>query len=290
MSGPAMDLQHDAPPSMRLASVDGCPLAVWRHGRRGGRGVVLLHGFSLDHSVWDGVVADAALAAQCDLVVPDLRGHGASGHPDEAAGYADGLRWAGDLRTVIEACDLQRPVVVAWSYSGRMVNDYLRHVGPDALGGVVYVAAATLADATAVGPAHTCLAAMCSPEPEVERAALARFVGEVLRQAPGSPGHAHFERVARRTTAQQRAWLRNRPLDYDTLLAGLDLPVLACHGECDEVVLPHLSRRLGEVVPGAEVRHYPGAGHAPFLEMPRPFCDDLLRFVERAAQRRPAMR
>ncbi|WP_353090569.1 alpha/beta hydrolase [Methylibium sp.] len=252
--------------------------------------MVLLHGFSLDHSVWDGVVSDPALAARCDLVVPDLRGHGVSGHPDEAAGYTDGQRWAEDLRTVIDACGLERPVVVAWSYSGRMVNDYLRHVGPTALGGVVYVAAATLAVASAVGPAHTWLAGMCSPEPEVERAALANFIGEVLRQPPGSPGHVHFERVAGRTSAQQRAWLRNRPLDYDDLLAGLDLPVLACHGECDEVVLPHLSRHLGEVVPGAQVLNYPGVGHALFLEAPRSFSQDLLRFVEYAAQRRTVMR
>lgn len=269
----------DTPPAMQVLSADGCPLALWRHGRAGGRSVVLLHGFALDHSVWDGVAALPALASCCDLVLPDLRGHGRSGRPPERSACTDGRRWAEDLQAVIEACELVKPVVVAWSYSGRMVNDYLRHVGPEALGGIVYVAAATLADAASVGPAHACLAGLCSTDADIEREAAARFIGEVLGQAPASPGYRHFERVLARTQPQQRAWLRERPLDYDALLATLQLPVLACHGGRDEVVLPRLAQRLAETLPHATARIHPHAGHAPFLEDPARFGDELLSFI-----------
>lgn len=270
---------EDAPPSMLLPSVDGCPLAVWRRGRAGGRAVVLLHGFALDHSVWDGVTALPALAERCDLVLPDLRGHGRSGRPPDRAGYVDGHRWAGDLQALIEACGLVKPVVVAWSYSGRMLNDYLRHVGPSGLGGIVYVAAATLADAASVGPAHACLAALCSDDPAVEREAASRFIGEVLGLPPGSAAFRHHERVLARTQPAQRAWLRERPLDYDELLSTLDLPVLACHGGRDQVVLPRLAQRLAQTLPRATARVDPDAGHAPFLEHPGRFADDLLNFI-----------
>lgn len=266
---------------IELQSSDGCKLAVWRSGNRAGRPVVLLHGFSLDHSVWDDVTADPGLAGGCDLVVPDLRGHGRSGHPDDASGYTDGRLWADDLRVVIESLALHRPVVVAWSYSGRMVNDYLRHCGADKLAGVVFVAAATLADASAIGPSHACLADLCSSQREVEQAASVRFLDEVLRQRPGSASYDRLARAIAGTTPQQRAWLRARALDYDRLLEELDLPVLVVHGGEDSVVLPLLAQRLGKHLRRARVSMYPECGHVPFLENRARFCSELRDFIDR---------
>ena len=43
--------------------------------------------------------------------------------------YADGQLWADDLAAVIEQTGLERPVVVAWSYGGYIVADFLRAYG-----------------------------------------------------------------------------------------------------------------------------------------------------------------
>ena len=56
---------------------DGAELAVWSAGSRDGECVVLVHGFSLDHTTWQPV-ADRLVVAGYRVVSPDLRGHGKS--------------------------------------------------------------------------------------------------------------------------------------------------------------------------------------------------------------------
>ena len=56
---------------------DGAELAVWSAGSRDGECVVLVHGFSLDHTTWQPV-ADRLVVAGYRVVAPDLRGHGKS--------------------------------------------------------------------------------------------------------------------------------------------------------------------------------------------------------------------
>lgn len=265
--------------SVELTSSDGCRIAAWHNGNPAGRAVVLLHGFSLDHAVWDRVRSDPGLSERCHLVAPDLRGHGRSGRPADIHGYTNGKLWADDLKTIVDSLALDRPIVVGWSYSGRAVNDYLRHHGSINVAGVVFVAAATLADPSAIGPAHRCLAELCSSEPEIEQAASSTFLREVLQQVPGSESYEKFAAALARTTPQQRTWLRSRALDYDGMLAELDLPVLVCHGAEDSVVLPVLAQKLGAVMRQARISIYPTCGHAPFIEDPRRFCEELLQFV-----------
>jgi non-heme chloroperoxidase len=44
---------------------------------------------------------------------------------------------------VISALELNKPVLVGWSYGGNIVCDYIRHCGQENLGGLIFVAAAT---------------------------------------------------------------------------------------------------------------------------------------------------
>ncbi|MGH7128609.1 MAG: hypothetical protein ACREIV_08560 [Planctomycetaceae bacterium] len=53
---------------------------------------------------------------------------------------------------MIRARNLQRPVLVGWSYGGYVIEDYVRRFGDDELGGLVFVDAVTkngTAEATA---------------------------------------------------------------------------------------------------------------------------------------------
>jgi len=75
-----------------VAGFDGAPLAVHRMGggqKGSGRPVILLHGlFSSAHVNWIkyGTAARVA-AAGFDVIMPDLRAHGESAKPQEAAAY-----------------------------------------------------------------------------------------------------------------------------------------------------------------------------------------------------------
>lgn len=264
-------------------SSDGCRIAYRAGGNRAGLPVVLLHGFALDHTVWAPVWQQAGFLERCFVVAPDLRGHGASGRPGGAEGYADGRLWADDLDAVIRASGVERPVVVAWSYGGRMAFDYLRHYGSAALRCLNLVAAASLADPAVLGPHHGCLGELCSAEPEVERGAAQRFLREVLGIAQPSARFDALRAVLRQTTPRQRDWLRSRPLGYDTLIAALDLPVLVTHGERDPVLLAAHAENLRRALPRAWVSHYGGAGHAPFLDDPERFGNELIDFAHEVA-------
>ena len=48
------------------------------------------------------------------------------------------------MAAVIEQTGLERPVVVAWSYGGYIVTDFLRAYGDAAIGGINLVGAATI--------------------------------------------------------------------------------------------------------------------------------------------------
>ena len=75
------------------------------------------------------------------MIAPDLRGHGGSAKPEDPAAYSDGRLWAGDLAAVMTGLNLVSPVIVAWSYAGAVVGDYLRHCGAEAIAGINFVGA-----------------------------------------------------------------------------------------------------------------------------------------------------
>jgi pimeloyl-ACP methyl ester carboxylesterase len=267
----------------QVVSSDGCRLTVWEAGNPAGPPVVFLHGFSLDHTVWSRVAESEQLRQRCRLVFPDLRGHGSSEHPSESKSYTSGRLWSDDLLAIIKTLGLERPLIVAWSYGGRMVNDYVRHYGSDGLLGINFVAAATLAEAAAIGPLHGCLAELCSSDPDIEEAAASQYVREVFKASEGSAVHQQLVDTISRTMPLHRTWLRQRALDYDALLAKLSCPALVSHGAQDQVVLPLLASRLFEVIPTAQVSIYLDAGHAPFYEEPHRFCFELLQFIDRCS-------
>ncbi|MFY2561710.1 alpha/beta fold hydrolase [Corallococcus terminator] len=131
----------------------------------GAPSLLFVHGLAQGRGNWDEVLR-GRLAERHHLVAIDLRGHGDSDKPEGDAPYVDGVHFAGDLAAVIQQLGLIRPVVVAWSYDGVVVGDYLRRHGDDALGGLFFVAAALKTGRPAralFGPGMMSLAARGGP-------------------------------------------------------------------------------------------------------------------------------
>jgi non-heme chloroperoxidase len=70
-----------------------------------------------------------------------MRGHGLSGNPRD--GYNDSKLGADDLNAVIQALNLDHPLLSGWSYGPFVFLDYIRHYGEDRLGGLQFVGAVT---------------------------------------------------------------------------------------------------------------------------------------------------
>jgi non-heme chloroperoxidase len=260
-------------------SEDGCRIAWWSGGNRAGRPVVLLHGFALDHSVWAPLCAQPLLLDSCHVVVPDLRGHGASGRMATPDGYTDGAAWAADLDVVIRDAGLVRPTVVAWSFGGRSVLDHVRRYGSDHLHGILFVAAASLAHFASAGPVHSLLEALCAEQAMEVAAATERFIIEVLGVPREAGDVAVLTAAALRCEVEHRRWMRRRALDYDGLIAGLDLPLMWVNGEHDGIVLPSRAQVFRELLPDARISIHAGARHAPFRDDPARFARELLDFI-----------
>lgn len=260
-------------------SEDGCRIAWWSAGNPDGLPVLLLHGFALDHTVWAPLYAQTGLLELCRLVMPDLRGHGASDRMPTAAHYVSGDAWAADVDAVIRAAGLTRPTVVAWSFGGRSVLDYVRRYGADRLQGIQFVAAASLAHFASAGPDHVILDALCAEDAVAVTDATGRFISDVLGVPRDGADFTALTAVAARCPVEHRRWMRQRGLDYDALIAGLDLPLMWVNGEHDGIVLPSRAAVFRELLPDARISIYAGARHAPFRDDPTRFARELLAFI-----------
>lgn len=104
---------------VEVTATDGSRLHVVVHGA--GPTVVLLHGLACTGAIWDDVVV--RLEGTHRVIVPDLRGHGASVPVSGRPGRFDLAQQADDIRSVLEALDVRDAVLVGHSAGGYATLD-----------------------------------------------------------------------------------------------------------------------------------------------------------------------
>ena len=124
----------------RITGAGNTSLHVVETGAPAGRAILFIHGLSQCWLQWARQL-NSDLADDYRLVAMDLRGHGQSDKPPE--GYADARLWADDLRSVIQALQLDHPILCGWSYGPLVILDYVRHYGEDNIGGIQFVGGVT---------------------------------------------------------------------------------------------------------------------------------------------------
>src|SRR5580698_6847654 len=117
---------------------DGLTISAQEWGNPSGPEILFIHGFSQSHLSWMRQV-DSDLAKEFRIVTYDLRGHGNSDKPLDPARYRDSKAWGDEVQAVIDTAGLKRPVLVGWSYAGRVISDYVTTHGADRLAGINFV-------------------------------------------------------------------------------------------------------------------------------------------------------
>jgi non-heme chloroperoxidase len=272
----------------QAVSVDGVRLALYDQGNRGGPEILFIHGFSQCSLCWQHQFNDAALAGEFRLCAFDLRGHGASGKPEDPARYGDDGLFAADVAAAIEALGLRRPLLVGWSYAGRVIADYLGRHGTGHISGVNYVCARTLNDPAYDGPGTAWLSGMTSPEVAANVAATRAFLRDCFAREPDKGEFETALAYNMLVPPAIRAAHLSRAPDDGAILARIDVPVLVSQGSEDRLVLEGLGALTAARVPGARYSLYRGIGHAPFSEDALRFNRELADFMRSApvAQRR----
>ena len=161
---------------------DGLTIAAQEWGNPAGPEILFIHGFSQSSMSWMRQV-DSDLAKEFRLVTYDLRGHGNSDKPLDPARYRDSKAWGDEVQAVIDAAGLKRPVLVGWSYAGRVISDYVATQGAGKLAGINFVDASIKADPALFGDNLKNLPLMASEDLATNIAATRTFLRGC---APGS--------------------------------------------------------------------------------------------------------
>jgi len=241
-----------------IVHINQIDLFFEEHGA--GTPVVLLHGYPLDHTIWQEVVP--TLAEHARVIVPDLRGHGRSDAPE---GIYTMRQIADDVAGLLDALELPGAVVVGHSMGGYAALAFAQAY-PQRLLGLGMVASQAAAD---------------SSEGRAGRLVTAREV-----QQQGMAGIADSMPARLTTQARLLPTLRSlilatspagaagilmgmaeRP-DMTSFLAQISAPAVVIAGDSDALIPFDRSVEMAHKLQQARLVTVPGSGHMPMMEFP----------------------
>ncbi len=278
----------------RRIAAHGLELAYGEWGA-GDRPLVLVHGFTGFRQDFAPVV-ERLLPLAGRVLAVDLRGHGASTHTRDAAGYTlDQL--AEDLRAWLAALQIERCDLLGHSMGGMLVQRV-------ALAEPARVASLILMNTSAeplawIDETRLALAAQVGREAGMDK--LAAFLRE---RAADDPARSAPDRRLEAEWGAERFWgwrdariATTDPVAYQALglalrrapvlleaIAGIACPTLVMVGALDaEFLAP--AERLAAALPNAKHVVIPGAGHQPQLEAPEAWLAAIAEHLARARAR-----
>lgn len=228
-------------------------------------GLLLLHGWPLDASMWDAQVGE--LEGDLPVVAPNAPGFGGSPlsapvtHMDAIADLAaDQLSTAGAERAVV--CGLSMGGYVALAFWRRY---------RDRVAGFVFANTRAGADDDAGKERRRALAERLrnegngfladSPPP---------LLSENAPQELWERVKADIRRQPAEAIAAAALGMAERP-DSTGDLAGIDVPTLVITSSGDTLIAPDMTKPMAEQIPGARLEIIEGVGHLSNLEAPDEF-------------------
>lgn len=240
-------------------------LAYTRRGQ--GTPLVLIHGYPLDHSIWDETAA--LLSGTFDLILPDLRGFGASASSTDPYTLTD---MAADLAELLDELGIPQAALAGHSMGGYVALAFFRAY-PARVRGLGLVASQVLAD---------------KPETREGRYKTAENVAQngvgVVAEAmtPKLTADSSLQGFIRALIEQQtpagvigalRA-MAERP-DSTDLLPSLNIPVALIHGDADVLIPIERAHEVQASVSQAKLFTLHAVGHLPMMESPQAVAEAL---------------
>jgi 3-oxoadipate enol-lactonase len=261
---------------MRTIALERTVLAYEDVGPDRGTPLLLVHGHPFDRTMWEPQLRHFGTDRR--VIVPDLRGYGASG--GAVSGWA---AFADDLAALLDGLRVPRAVVAGLSMGGQIALElWARH--PTRVAGLL------LADTTAAGETAESRAARLGQARRLLQEGMDPYAVEMLylMVAPDAPAAVARHVLAMMRSADpagaaaaQRA-RADRP-DRRADLAAVAVPTVVVAGSEDAFTPVADARLIADRVPGAELVIVDGAAHMPNLERPDAFNAALQRLLSRVA-------
>src|SRR5574341_443513 len=253
---------------MEKVNVAGIGIAYIRRGR--GTPLVLLHGYPLDHTIWDDVAP--LLEEGFDLIIPDLRGFGQSDVMEADDSIID---FASDIAGLVSHLKIRNAFLAGHSMGGYVALAFAREFSERVLG-LAMISSQAQADA---------------PDRKEGRYATAKQVLEqgvdpvVESMTPKLSAEPRIQDFVRELISKQRplglyialAAMAERP-DSTDLLPMFKFPVVVVHGDADALIPVERAREMKAAVPSAHYVELTGVGHMPMMENPQAVADALKFF------------
>lgn len=263
---------------MKNVSIGDVELSVVQEGT--GRPLLLVHGFPLDHQMWNGQISELRQAFH--MIAPDLRGFGSSdgGHST----VVDMARYADDLACLLDKLAVDEPVIVCGlSMGGYIAFEFwkrhrqrLSHLilcdtraAPD----TPEVAAGRLETAERVlreGPGFLVegmVPKLFSRRTRLHNQAAIEATADVIKSSPPAGVAAALRGMARRQDATP--WLTD-----------IELPTLVLCGQEDAITSVAEMQGIADAIPHAELAILPDCGHMTPVEAPRGVSDRVRAFLD----------
>jgi pimeloyl-ACP methyl ester carboxylesterase len=239
--------------------VNGVQIAYERRGY--GTPLILLHGYPLDHTIWEPVVL--LLENSAELILPDLRGFGQSDAVPSPYSLVD---MAADIAGLLDQLKIEKAAIAGHSMGGYVALAFA-HAYPEKVCGLGLVASQTRADppdrkAARYQEAEHVevngvreVAEGMSVKLTADAGLQAMLKGLVLRQCPeGLAG-------ALRAMAE-------RP-DSTSFLSEFNFRVVIVHGLADVLIPVERAREVQQQVQQGRLVEIEGVGHMPMMEAPQ---------------------
>jgi len=254
---------------MEKIKVNDINLTYDRRGK--GSPLVLLHGFPLDHHLWDEVAP--LLEDTFDLIIPDLRGFGESETIDTTYVMED---YASDIAGLLDQLGIQKTAIAGHSMGGYVALAFAGRY-PERVSGLALISSQAPAD---------------SPERKEGRYKSAEDVAEhginsvVEMMTPKFTVEPHLQAQTREIMEKQSSAAYIGALkamaeraDSTPLLSTFDFPVVIIHGDADALIPVDRGREVRDAIPGSLYIELEGVGHVPMLEAAKETADALKRLA-----------
>jgi pimeloyl-ACP methyl ester carboxylesterase len=244
---------------------DGVKIHYEVHGS--GPPLLLTHGYSSTSGMWQGQIA--ALSQRHTLILWDMRGHGQSDYPENAAAYSEALT-VDDMAALLDAIGARQAIVGGLSLGGYMSLAFYR-VHPERVRALLIID-------TGPGFKKDEAREVWNKRAHDTGDRFEREGLEVLKSASrerSSVTHRDASGLARAA----RGMLTQRDARVIESLPGIKVPSLIVVGADDTPFLA-ASDYMAAKIPGAQKVVIPAAGHAVNIDQPQAFIDAVLPFLD----------